>query len=100
MAGPQQLLGLGQHRGILDAMPSPRLARWHEASLAQFAEAQLGPRHGARADPEGLRQHRLRGVAVQSAAAQTAVAAGFVVEGVRGDRLQEQEVDELLVIAH
>ena len=64
------------------------------------AEAQLGPRHGARADPEGLRQHRLRGVAVQSAAAQTAVAPGFVVEGVGGDRLQEQEVDELLVIAH
>ena len=99
MPGLQQFGGLGQHAGILDAVPPPGLARRHEVAFAALDQARLGARHRAGVESEGLRQRGVRGEAKQGAASETQIAPDFVVDGMRGDRLGEQKVDEVLAIA-
>ena len=99
MPGLQPFRGLGQQHGILDAVPPPRLARRHELALAALLQACLGACHRARVETEGLCQRGVRGEAKQCAASETQIAPDFVVDSMRGDRLGEQEVDEVVVIA-
>ena len=67
--------------------------------LAALLQACLGACHRARVETEGLRQRGVRGEAKQCAASETQIAPDFVVDGMRGDRLGAQEVDEVVVIA-
>ena len=76
-----------------------RLAGLGEAALAALLEARLGAGHGARAEVEGLGQGGLRGEAEQGAAAEAEIAAELVVDGVGGNRVGVEEVDDTVAVA-
>ena len=98
VAGPQHAGGPRQQLGILDAVPAAPLAGPEEAALAPALQAPPGAGHGARAEPEGGGQSGQAGEAVQGAAAEAEIAADLVLGGVGGDRLGEDEVDEVVAV--
>ena len=72
--GPQHAGGLGQLRGVHDAIGAARLGGGREAKLTLHLQPLHGARDGALADAVGAGQFGLRSEAEQGEAGQTEIA--------------------------